>query len=235
MSMAAASIRTLRRNIQLHVEKGDALTYSGDLLILKYAQALHGVDRAATLVLGPSLFLPLEMPRVGDYRLFSSQGKLGVAQVLFIGVPPLRDFGYREIRHLARTALSLAADITRSASRIVLTVHGPNLGLDEVECFETMIAGLLDALRVGSFPSMLEDISIVEREERRADRFNQALNNLIRSRVLPIDDRGVLSLDLEPATRERIRDAGYASESKLFFLWPCHLEMICATTMTTES
>jgi hypothetical protein len=179
MSTKTGLSKIPHRSVQLTVETSDILTYPTDLLLLKYAQGLHGTDRSVTKALGPEFFLPPAMPRVGDHRLVPSQDKLGAAQVLFVGVPPLRDFGYREIRDFARTGLTLAGHLTQSVKRVAMTVHGPSLGLDEIECFEALIAGLLDALVVGTFPPILDQIAIVEREERRADRFSIALNRLV--------------------------------------------------------
>jgi hypothetical protein len=66
----------------------------------------------------------------------------------------------------------------------------------------------------GGTPPTLCDIAIVERDHRRAKRFDEALSRITRNKTLEIDPGGSLKLELEPAATERIRSAGYASETK---------------------
>ena len=45
--------------------------------------------------------------------------------------------------------------------RLALTIHGPGYGLDEVEAFESEVAGVVEAVASGHFPSNLESIAFV--------------------------------------------------------------------------
>jgi hypothetical protein len=203
------------RRVYFHVEEANVLEYSCDLMVLKYAQALHGADRAAVAALRPSMpHITEDLPKVGDFKFIKTSGKLGSAQVLLIGVPPIRDFGYRQMRDFGRTVLSVLRDHLPAVSHVALTVHGPERGLDELECFDSLLAGLLDALFAGETPPTLSDLAIVERVRRRVKRFDEALDRIIRNRTLEIDPSGNLTLELEPAATQRIRAAGYASEAK---------------------
>ncbi len=53
-------------------------------------------------------------------------------------VPPLRDFGYEEIRGFGRRAVAEAATVAPDVAEIALTLHGPNYGLDEIEAFNVL-------------------------------------------------------------------------------------------------
>jgi hypothetical protein len=205
------------RRVYLHVEEADVLTYPCDLLALKYAQALHGADRAVVQALTSSHpQIAVELPSVGHFKVFQSSGQLGATQLLFIGVPQLRQFRYREIRDFGRTILSIVSAHLPAVERLALTVHGPGTGLDELECFDSLLAGLLDALFAGDTPGTLSDLAIVERVHRRARRFDDALDRIIQSRMLEIDPGGSLKLELQPGITQRMRSAGYASETKPF-------------------
>jgi hypothetical protein len=108
-----------------------------------------------------------------------------------------------------------------------MTINGSGFGLDELECFESSVAGLLDSLVAGAFPPALSDIAICELDERRAARFDQELDHLIKSRILEIDPHGVLQVQFEAAAAERIRSVGYASDAKplLFCAMPFREDM----------
>jgi hypothetical protein len=161
------------RSVYIHVEKHDALSYEADALALKYAQMPYGVDKAAIKALGSKMpNIAFDLPVPGDYRLYPSMGQLAATQVLFAGTPPLLDLRYQEIRVFGRTVLEALAKSGPSVTHIALTVHGAGFGLDEMECFESLIAGLLDSLVSGGFPSALSDIAIVENDEQRADRLD---------------------------------------------------------------
>ena len=52
--------------VQLKLVQGDALSYSSDLLVLKYAQTSYGLDRRAVNVAGVDA---TALPAVGDSLL----------------------------------------------------------------------------------------------------------------------------------------------------------------------
>lgn len=227
--MGTTRINIAGRSVHLHIEKADALEFPSDVLIAKYAQGFYGLDRAIADALPQDIpSLSLEMPKSGDFRLFDTKSRLAAERVLFIGVPPLRQFRYRDIREFARSALGVLAQNAPSTRRISVTVHGPGFGLDEMECFDALVAGILDGLSAGTFPEMLSDVAIIEKAERRADAFNRALDNLIRDRMLEINFGGAVALKLNPAASERIRAAGYASDTKplVFVAMPFREDMM---------
>lgn len=207
--------------IKIRVVAGDALALTCDVLALKYAQAFYGVDsliHQLLLIEGHRMDFPLPW----DFRL--EQGVSGVAapRLLFIGVPPLNEFGYREIRAFSRKVLSSLADKAPDTKHLALTLHGPGYGLDEVEAFEAEVAGLLDSISSNDTPDALSQITFVERNRGRATRMRELLRQLIPTGVVVVG----ATLRGEP-NDERLRAAGYASDGKahVFVAMPFKEEM----------
>ena len=200
--------------ITVEVETGDALKVQADVLVLKYAQALHGVDKVVAhrvSAFHPNLFSFL--PGIGEYLLVETYGSLGVNLVLFVGVNPLWQFGYREIRGFTRNAVRYLARTAPNITHLCLTLHGAEYGLDESEAFKAEIAGLVDAIASGRFPKSLERITFVELKRSRADRLTQILSSLLPQGVIKFDRSGFLS-EISEATSEQLRAVGYTSEHK---------------------
>jgi hypothetical protein len=162
--------------VQVRVVQGDALALPADLLVLKYAQGLHGVDREAARRLGIEDRL---QPKIGAQVLVRSDGGLAAGSVLFLGVAPLHKFGYEEIRVFGRRAVAEAAAVAPDAVEITLTLHGPNYGLDELEAFNSELAGVIDAITESAAGARLRTITFVERNEGRAQRMQDALASAI--------------------------------------------------------
>jgi hypothetical protein len=55
-----------------------------------------------------------------------------------------------------------------------LTLHGAGCGLDELEAFESEIAGVVDSIRTLDFPERLSEILFVEGNPGRAMRLRKA-------------------------------------------------------------
>jgi len=200
-------------NIEVSVETGDALSCQADVLILKYAQRLYGVDRAVVRVLSKyDDAIVADLPGIGESKIVKSRGVLGVKLVLFVGVAPLRLFSYQQIREFARRALAELAD-KQSVKHVCVTVHGVNTGLDENEAFKSEIAGFVDAVSSGKFPKTLERITIIERRQDRATRLSEALSRLLPQGYIRIDGDGVIAR-IDDESSERLRSAGYTSENK---------------------
>ncbi len=200
--------------ISIRVISGDAVTIEADVLALKYAQANYGVDFLVTEILtNAGKDASLMRPKAGGFRLVDGVSELAARQVLFIGVVPLHSFGYSEIREFARQVLSALAGSAPDARRVALTLHGSNYGLDELEAFESEIAGLVDAVRTLDFPEKLREILIVERNRGRAMRLEKQLIELLPSGTISAAPmaRGAES---RPEDSERLRSAGYSSRSK---------------------
>lgn len=213
--------------IEINVVQGDVVTAEGDVLALKYAQGLHGADsRVANLLKKSGVSLRNRLPEPGDFHLTSTDGALAAKAALFVGVKELWEFGYVEIREFSRNVLTTLSTEMPDVKHLLLTVHGVNYGLDEGEAFESLIAGLLDAVSAGDFPPELKCMSIVEINRNRATRLQTVLNNLLPEGVIPVPGRPG-SEPLGKRSAERFRSAGYLSESKphIFVAMPFIEEM----------
>ena len=212
-------------NVRLAVEQGDALSFRADVLALKYADALYGVDRAVVHALtAAGVSIEARLPKAGGFYLTPAMDAVTADQVLFVGVGPLRQFGYGEIRAFGRKVLEALAGETPHARHLALTIHGPGYGLDENEAFESEIAGLLDAIGSGDFPADLERVTIVEANTGRAKRLKALLGQL-----LPNGPRNSRSRATQPLSdvADRLRSVGYDSPSKphVFVAMPFAEEM----------
>jgi hypothetical protein len=218
--------------IQITVVENDALTFSADVLLLKCAQELYGADRAACAVLRQAYpAIESDLPKPGDYKSYDSRGQLGSKQVIFVGVLELVAFSYKEIRQFGQSALRIAAGTCPKAHSLALTVHGPGYGLDELACFESLVAGLLDGIAAGTIPLELEQITILEKVPRRARRFAKELNRLLEPVRVREAARGSLTSEVTPNAAETLKTAlktvGYASDAKplLFVAMPFREDM----------
>lgn len=230
------------RRIMLSIEECDVFKIRCDILALKYAQAHFGVDALMVkelLKVSPEVLDILPQP--GKSVVFDAPSIASAEKLLFVGVKPLRDFNYGEIRDFSRQVLTDAAYKVPQAAHIVLTLHGAGYGLDETEAFESEIAGIIDALENGAFPSALKRISIVEIHADRVKRLKQSLRELVPNGFVEIDGEVNISPELpvtdvlrdidivpvESDASKRLRDAGYGTEMKphLFVAMPFAPEM----------
>lgn len=204
------------RSLKISVACKDALEFEADVLILKYAQDLYGVDKAAVNLLTKlGLKLTLALPRPGRYLLENTLGGANPNYILFVGVKPLVQFSYEDIRDFSWGALSFLARKARNVRSLALTIHGANYGLDEVESFNSEIAGILDAVSNDQFPTELESITFVEKDERRARRLENELDALFPTGIIKIDDQGSVG-GARPRAGDALRTAGSDSSSKPF-------------------
>ena len=164
--------------VQLKIVQGDALGYSSDLLVLKYAQTSYGLDRRAVNVAGIDA---TALPAVGASLLVQKPSGMASSKLLFLGVEPIVAFSYRSIRDFSRRALASAAPISPPVREISMTLHGTGFGLDEIEAFESEVAGIAEALDSGEYPKSLVTVSIIERDKGRVDRMRGALMTLLSS------------------------------------------------------
>jgi hypothetical protein len=96
-----------------------------------------------------------------------------------------------------------------------MTIHGVGYGLDESEALRSQLAGCLDALESGHYPSALERITIVELDRARALRLQAILNDAISGNAVTLP--GMAETLAYPRAIERsplISDVGRASASK---------------------
>jgi len=200
-------------HIRIVVEQGDALAIEADVLALKYANALYGVDGAVVQALRAVVSdIEGRLPKPSGFYITPARGAVAASYVLFVGVGSLRYFGYREIRAFGRKALEALAGETPQATHVALTIHGPGYGLDETEAFESELAGLLDAINGGDFPAALKRVTIVEANAGRAGRLAAQLDKLLPRE--PDDSPGRAARPLTEVP-DRLRSVGYDSRSKL--------------------
>lgn len=198
--------------IRVSLKTDDALRFRADVLVLKYAQALYGADHAVYERLTEA-GTKLKLPRVGSHLAVQSNSALGVDRVLFLGVEPLSEFGYGEIREFGRRAMAALATYRYAARHVALTIHGPGYGLDETESFESELAGVVEAIAQNDYPEDLQEITFVERDRNRSRRLSKVLGRLLPSGELNRTGRGPLS-GLDQPAKQALRTAGYGSASK---------------------
>lgn len=191
--------------ISFEIVEADALAFAADVLAVKYAQQHYGVDRAVAESLREQ---PSIWPKVNGFTFLQTRGSLAATAVLFVGVKPLREFGYPDIREFGRKVLESLAGEAPNTAHLALTLHGAGYGLDEREAFESEIAGVLDAIIRDDCPVSLRKISIVERNPGRAARLKRSLDELIPGGAFSADRKLGKSVD------ESLRSAGYSSASK---------------------
>lgn len=161
--------------IEIRILDEDALAYSVEVLVLKHAQASYGLDEQVVGRIGmPTQQLPIP----GGYRMFREPSGVAAGAVMFIGVKPLREFSYPDIREFGYKALCSVASAVPHATEVALTLHGVGYGLDEVACFEAIVAGLLDAVRDDDIPRGLRVITFLELNAGRAARMRRQLEAL---------------------------------------------------------
>lgn len=215
----------MNRSLKLSVVAGNAFAIKGDVLVLKYAQDLYGLDLAVHARLRQNGFI-LTLPEADEDVIVEARGALVVTNIQFVGVKPLRQFNYSEIRNFARRSLASLARKIPTARDIVFTIHGPGYGLDEMEAFKSEVAGLVEAVTVGAFPKSIESITFVEADHGRASRISGSLKRLFPTGYLPIDGYGSISA-LTAESQDILRTVGYTSAGKphVFVAMPFAAEM----------
>src|SRR6187402_663203 len=166
------------KGITVSIINGDAFQVKADILVLKYAQATHGLDRDIEREFS-QLNIPIShrLPKIGGYFYHDSNNITNTKSIIFIGVPILREFGYKEIREFGRKALINIQSCNSDAKTILMTIHGPGYGLDEIESFKSQLAGILDSISAEEYPDGLEEIIFVERSQGRAKRLEKVLKD----------------------------------------------------------
>ena len=200
--------------ILVNIKYGDAREESGDVLVLKYAQANHGLDRIVVNMLERA-GLPVRenLPGIGESFYVKPHTYVTSGGILFVGVPGLESFSYKEIREFARNAVSELGSNHPNTSKIIFTIHGANFGLDEIEAFEAQIAGIVDAILQNEFPQSLKQIVFVEFVKPRVRILTETLNSLFPDGVIPLR-RSSESWNIGDKSTEKLRSAGYDSASK---------------------
>lgn len=159
---------------------------------LKYAQQYFGADAlvASKLASTKGSKQPIR-PLPGKHTLCRSNGSIAAQHALFLGVVPLREFDYPEIRSFSARGLRIVTEELPGATHVAMTLHGVNFGLDERESFLAQLGGIVDAQRTDL---SIQRISIVEKDSRRASRLAKLLNQSLFS-IQPSlsDSKGALA------------------------------------------
>jgi hypothetical protein len=211
-SLETLEIGAVTRAIEISVISGDVFSFHSDVLVLKYAQALFGGDNEAFRRLTEA-GIELTLPKPNEFTFQDTGKSMYPKNILFVGVNRLLQFQYQEIRNFARRALTFLSERAPDAKSVALTIHGPGYGLDESEAFKSELAGVVEALTNGQFPSGLASIVFVEFSADRADRLAQLLKTLVPRGVLTIDGPGSMTR-LQDKAQDTLRTAGYASATK---------------------
>lgn len=153
----------MKRRPNVVVKYGDVLSYPCDLLVLKHADGFFGVDELVSSRIGFS-----EAVSNGNHAVVDGQGT-SAKTIGFLGVGPLFDFRYEDIRNFGRRVLE-ATEGVQHVRTVCLTTHGSGYGLDEREAFLSLVAGLYDAINEGAHGADLVEVTILEKRHDRAKR-----------------------------------------------------------------
>jgi hypothetical protein len=199
--------------ISITVKTGDALDTPCDVLVLKYAQRLYGVDwEVASRLESAGMSMTDQWPKPDDFRLIAPPNTVRARTVLFVGVPTLGQFDYAAIRRFASCALRILAGALPATKHIVLTLHGVGFGLDESEAFRAELAGILDVIQTSDYPDCLEKITIIEEDQGRAKRLSLLLTEVLPDRN--IRPRTPQETDPQSDIRIALADVGTGSRKK---------------------
>lgn len=197
--------------VTIDLKNADVLQELADVLVLKHAQGMFGVDRAVVQALRAG-GLTVELPQPGEHLLIATNGSLPTAYVLFMGVVPLSEFGYAQIREFSRDALALLAEKMPHARQVAFTLHGADYGLDEREAFKAELAGIVEAIQHNQCPPALKSVHVVEIDKRRADHLKRTLDTVLPNLAV-LRPRAATTLQA-PAPTASLQSAGAGSEEK---------------------
>jgi len=201
-------------SIGISIVNGDAKLVPADALVLKYSQSIRGLEgeimkemESAGKQVGDTL--------PGQHAFLIADGKevTSSKNILFIGVPELSEFGYREIREFGKKAMSVLGAKFPSTRSIIMTMHGTGYGLDEREAFESQLAGIMESVKKQDIPSQLLEICFVEKLPKRAARLQKYLEKYFPERRIP--NPGIRSQSM-PQTRaiDSLESMGMESDEK---------------------
>jgi hypothetical protein len=172
----------MHQDIQVRVVHGDAMDHAADVLVVKHAQIIFGLDRAVAerysdrggdprhFILAP-----------GEIDFFPALESVRAPHILAVGVKPHYQLGYPDIREFGRATVKALSERAPETKHFVTTVHGLHGSvyyLDEAEAVTAQIAGYVDALVARSAPKQLSTITIVEFIEARAKRIAERVQEM---------------------------------------------------------
>lgn len=156
---------------RIRVEVADALERRSEVLVLKWAQNVYGLDKD---VLDRTKYSAVRL-EPGDWMFLRASVDFS-SRVLLIGTTEMERFDYRDVREFGRRAVEVVGTELPHVLELCLTLHGTGVGLDEREAFRAEVAGIREA----SLPanSRLETVTVLEISERRAKRLSAVLAEL---------------------------------------------------------
>ncbi len=199
--------------IKVSVFHGEAFHVKADALILKYHATSYGLEKIVEREFTRSgNSLAGKLPQgPGEHFLTSSGNITQTQKTLFVGIPPLEDFGYQEIREYGSFAIRTLAKEAPETRSILMTIQGPRLGLDDNEAFSCQIAGILDAISANQYPAALEEIIFAERSASTADILQNLIEKLFPSGEIVMNDQQGPS---GTKATESLKSVGAQSENK---------------------
>jgi hypothetical protein len=172
--------------LEFRIVKDSILKAQVDVIALKYAGAVHGVDKAVAAAIDFSFSERLQ--KIGEHVFVRVTTKeVAAKEVLFVRVAGLPTFRYKEIRAFGKCIIETVCTHRPQAKTLALTIHGPGYGLDEREAFLSLMSGL-QAAKISS-DSQLRSVSIFERSYSRFNRLEQILmkiQNIRKTKTLEV-------------------------------------------------
>jgi hypothetical protein len=162
--------------VNYQVLQGDVLDTPSDLLILKHAQDFYGADAAIATALTDGGICTRNNLRVepGRHLILETRGIIAPARVMIVGVPPLREFRYKQMREFTRYTIERLSSLPTPIHSLTTTVHGAGYGLDIEESLQSMVFGFQLGLSQNPLPT-LKKITFVEQNHRRSGTLEASL------------------------------------------------------------
>lgn len=156
VDLASVEFRRGALTLRITIRLGDVLDQAADIAALKYAQALHGLDRDVISELSsmdPTLARRLPLP--GSSLVVPTNERFPFQTVVVVGTETLGHFGPDAIRDWARLAYRVCADVlsaglTDSSGSVVSTAQGVRTGggrsVEPTRSLAAIVNGLLDGV-----------------------------------------------------------------------------------------
>ncbi|OAB78923.1 TIR domain-containing protein [Cochleicola gelatinilyticus] len=199
--------------IKVSIVNKDAFTVNADILGMKYATQAHGLDHHVIEALeAKGLHISKDLPVLGNFHFMESHEVVAAPHLLFIGTPPLQELNYKEIRAFGTQMMSAAKESNNAAKTLLLTIHGPGYGLDEVESFKSQLAGITEAIENNLYPESLEEIIFSELSLSRSGRLRENLYRIFSDGLIPKPNSR--KIDTRKAVASLMESTGKISEEK---------------------
>jgi len=204
--------------LSIRLEHGDALLTEADAVAVQYPQRLYGlVERAVTLFAAAER--PVLLPPKDGVRFLDGVAGIAAPRILLVGVAPVREYDYRDLRSFSHRALTYLAALP-GVRHVALPAYGPpGYRLDDAKSFEVEIEGIVDAVRGGAVRGAVQTLTLVERDQNRAQRLWQLLADGLVARVLDKARESVTNVAYDPsAATSPPRSVADPRQSPMVFL-----------------